>query len=372
MITGARAPVALHWAWAFRRAGRSVFLADSLRWPIGQGAAFSQGYLRHASPRHDLARFRRDLLDQCAAKGIGVIVPTCEEVFWLAQIAPDLKAAGVRLHAPPFALLAQVHDKGAFIDLCRGFWPHLPRTQRLQSRADLDSAGDPGGLVFKPAYSRFALRTLIRPTAQALSRICPSPGDPWVAQQFVPGREICAFAVAWQGQVTALAAYHPLYRAGKGAGIFFQPVDPAPALAFVRAFARATGWSGQLSFDLIETDTGLVPIECNPRATSGLHLLRDPVALVQALEGDAPGLVAQDGTPQAVHLAMWLYAAWANRSRWAAFQADLARADEALVWDGKPVTGLRQGLALAEIAARALWRRQGLQAAATHDIEWNG
>ncbi|PJF07934.1 hypothetical protein [Pseudorhodobacter sp. MZDSW-24AT] len=370
LVTGARAPVALHWAWALRAAGRPVHLADSLRWPIGRG--FAAGYLRHAPPAFDLDGFRRDLLRLCAEHGIGQIVPTCEEVLWLAQIAPDLAAAGVRVLAPPFPVLAQAHDKAAFIALCAGFWPHVPQTWRLSTQADLEGLPDPAGLVLKPVFSRFATRTLLRPSAAQVARLRPTAQAPWVAQAFLPGREICAYAIAVEGEVTALAVYHPLYRAGRGAGIYFQPVDPGPALRFVRAFAQATGWSGQLSFDLIETEAGLAPIECNPRATSGLHLLRAPGALVAALEGGGPLVLPDARGPQCVRLAMWLYGAWGARGRFGAFRADLARAEEALVWGGARVGVAAQLRAVAEIGAIALRRRQGLQAASTADIEWNG
>ena len=370
MVTGARAPVALHWAWALRAVGRRVFLADSLRWPIGAG--FSDRYLRHAPPRYDLDGFRRDVLALCARHGIGLIVPTCEEVFWLGQIAADLAAVGVRVFAPPMPLLAQVHDKGAFIDLCGQFWPHLPKTLRLNCAADLADLSNPAGLVLKPAFSRFASRTLICPAPSDVAKVRPSPRDPWVAQAFLPGREVCAFAVAFQGKVTALSVYQPVYRAGSGAGIYFQPVAPAPALAFVSAFAVATGWTGQVSFDLIETEAGIAPIECNPRATSGLHLLRDAKALVAAMDGGGPVMVPADARAQCVRLAMWLYAGWANRGRLPAFRADIARTHEALVWDGVSVGVAAQARALAEIAVMALRRRQGLMAAATADMEWNG
>jgi hypothetical protein len=372
MVTGARAPVALHWAWALRSAGRRVFLADCLRWPIGRGPAFSDGYLRHAPPRHDLQGFLRDLLAHCGRHRIGLIVPTCEEVFWLGQIAGDLAAAGIRVFAPDMSTLARVHDKGAFIDLCHTFWPHLPVTRRLTSRAAVEALGQTGALVLKPAFSRFATRTLVRPLPDDLTRVRPTPSDPWVAQSFLTGREVCAFAVAVQGKVTALSVYHPLYRAGKGAGIYFQPVDPAPALRFVGAFARATGWTGQVSFDLIETADGLAPIECNPRATSGLHLLRDPLAICAAMQGGGPVLVQADARPQCLRLAMGLYAAWPNRRRMADFRADLARADEALDWGDTRVGLGSQVRAVAEVATLALLRGQGLQAAATADIEWNG
>ena len=195
MVTGARAPVAVHWAWALRASGRRVHLADVSRHPIGSSNDLSEGYLRFALPRHDFAAFRRDILTLCRRHSITMTVPTCEEVFWLAQISPDLAAQGVTLFAPSADLLTTAYDKDAFIRLGQGFWPHLPRTRRLESRADLHSAAEGmASLVFKPVFSRFATRTLIRPSLHQLASITPTHAEPWVAQDFLPGREIGAVA----------------------------------------------------------------------------------------------------------------------------------------------------------------------------------
>lgn len=53
---------------------------------------------------------------------------------------------------------------------------------------------------------------------------------------------------------------------------------------WVRQFVQATGFSGQVGFDFIETEDGqLYAIECNPRATSGIHLFHPGDGLVRAL-----------------------------------------------------------------------------------------
>lgn len=375
LITGARAPAALHLAWALRSTGHAVFLADSLRHPIGAATGHAQAYLRFAPPVQNFEGFRRDLTSICHDHQITLILPTCEEVFWLAQIAGDLPRPA-RLFAPSPKVLRAAHDKAAFIATCAGFWPHLPQTHLLRSGADLlPHLPDAGNLVFKPVFSRFASRILIRPDPSQLRKLRPSDTDPWVAQRFVAGREICAYAIAQAGDVQAIAVYHPKYRAGTGAGIYFQPVDPAPALAFVQAYCNATRWSGQISFDLIEGDAGLTPIECNPRATSGLHLLRDAQALTNALltRSTQPQLISADTKPQCVKLAMWVYAASPNRHRMSQFRTDLRAASEAMAWpDGSHVTLSAQARAVAEIAGIAIRTWQTLQQAATTDIEWNG
>ena len=163
-------------------------------------------------------------------------------------------------------------------------------------------------LVFKPVWSRFGAEVLIRPDIASLRRVKPTELAPWIAQEHLSGTEICAYAVARQGRVVALAAYRGLVRAGPGAAVCFDPMDAEIIRPFVETFVRATQWTGQVSFDLIRTEDGQIfPLECNPRSTSGLHFFTDGAAFARALTAD-DGEVRPDVThPQAVRMALWLY-----------------------------------------------------------------
>jgi hypothetical protein len=198
---------------------------------------------------------------------------------------------------------------------------------------------------------------------------------PWVAQRFVEGEEISAYAVARDGQLKALALYRSLYRAGKGAGIFFERVEDAAARELVERVVAGTAWTGQISFDLMrEADGRVLPLECNPRAVSGLHFFRDPARFVDAALGEGPEVTPDVTAPQTVQLAMWIYGlpAALRSGGLAHFRKAMREGEELLDWPGDSAPVRAQWAALAEIAGVALRQGISLQSASTRDIEWNG
>jgi hypothetical protein len=371
LVLGARAPACLEWARAFRAAGWRVTVADSLHWPLARASRSAHGFLRLPEPRREPARWIDALAQAVRERGIDLVLPTCEEVFYLAHGRARIPC---RVLTSGFELLHRLHHKGWFADMTRGWPVQAPATRLLRSAQDLEPLrATSRDWVFKPAYSRFASRTLIRPAPQRLAGVQPSEAQPWVAQRFVAGREHCSYSLLVDGRLTAHTCYHPRYRVGRGSGIWFEPTDPAPVRALVERFGAETGYTGQVAFDLIEAADGSCQvIECNPRATSGVHLLgHQPAALVAALLGEAPALLVSDGQPRAVALAMLLFGAPRHGLR-RHFWRDFRQASDVVTRPGDRALLAAQGLGLAEVAGRALARRIGLLQAATADIEWDG
>ena len=223
MITGARAPVALHLARLFATDGHTVILADSQAWPLARATRFAT-YLRLPSPNRDLRAYGEALVEACHTHRIDVIIPTCEEVLYLAA-ARGLLGFDIPLWAKPFDDLKGVHNKFTFSRLTPSGPVTAPDTHLLTSRADLDRVPT-GEWIFKPVWSRFGDRVLIRPDAATLDALTPSEDDPWVAQTWLPGEELCCHAIAHHGVSVGHQAYRPLWRAGddKGAGVAVAPV----------------------------------------------------------------------------------------------------------------------------------------------------
>ncbi|WJI78796.1 MULTISPECIES: hypothetical protein [unclassified Mesorhizobium] len=229
LITGARAPVALHLARLLHGVGRRVILADSPAHPIAAASTACALYRRLPPPRFAPDAYAEAVEALVRSEGVVLVIPTCEEVFYLGQLWRD-RAMTARLFAPDMDLLARVHDKHAFIRLVESLGLAVPKTTLLQSRHDLQAVHDRSReLVFKPVWSRFASHVLLRPSPEELDAISPSPEMPWVAQRFIAGEEISAYAVARDGKLKALAFSRSLYRAGKGAGICFERVENVAA-----------------------------------------------------------------------------------------------------------------------------------------------
>ncbi|MDZ4021083.1 ATP-grasp domain-containing protein [Pseudomonas sichuanensis] len=373
LILGARAPACLEWARAFAEAGWSVNVADSLAQPLSRFSHAVEHFVRLPEPRQDPEAWLEALADVVHKRHIDLLLPTCEEVFYLAHGLERLRPL-CRVFTSDFALLHRLHHKGDFAAMTQGWAVAAPPSRVLHDVQALQAlAGERDSLVFKPAYSRFASHTLIRPGTAQLARLKPSAQAPWVAQQFVAGQEYCSFSVLVGGKLTAHASYQPRYRVGRGSGIYFHSCAPAPIAAFVEQFGQATGYTGQVGFDFIEDQQGRFHVlECNPRATSGVHLFDDQRRqLVAAL--DAPQAPTLHATlqPRMIALAMLLLAA-PRRALKPGFWHDYRQARDVIVQgaDRGPLTA--QVLSLAEIIGRAASRRCGLLAASTADIEWNG
>ena len=375
LITGARAPVALHLARLLHGAGHRVVLADTPARPIAAASKACARYYRLPPPRFEPRAYADAAETLIRAEGIGLVIPTCEEVFHLA-LAWRGRTMPAKLFAPAIESLAQVHNKHSFIQLAERLGLEVPETTLLSSRDDVEAIRNRSrALVFKPVWSRFASHVLLRPTPQTLDAIMPSPVMPWVAQRFVDGEEISAYAVAREGRLKALALYRSLYRAGKGAGIFFERVEDDAARELIEHIVAGTGWTGQISFDLMREPNGRVlPLECNPRAVSGLHFFRDPARFVDAVLGNGPEIRPEVTVPQTVRLAMWIYGlpATLRSGRLGGFRKAMHESQELLDWPGDSAPVSAQWPALAEIAGVALRERISLQAASTRDIEWNG
>ena len=376
LLTGGRAPATLELCRLFRRAGHEVFVAESLR---GQLSFPSRAVTRthHIPPPNDgLREFSAALQRIARREGIDLLVPTCEEVFHVSRCR-DALAEVCGVFTAPIATLRRLHSKWEFQQVVAALgWP-TPATRLVTTRDALVTEATSGrDVVLKPVFSRFATSTILRPRRAAdVASAVISPERPWVSQDYVEGRHLCTWSVAHDGHLTAHAAYGVEFKAGQGATIVFERLDHPAACAWVRDFVAAERFTGQIAFDFIDGDA-LYAIECNPRATSGIHLFGDDPHLARAfLEPAAPTLEpAEDARPAMLAIAMLLYALPAVRSLGGLrrFLEVFGRSREVVFDASDPLPFALQLVGIGELGAVALRRGVGLLEASTLDIEWNG
>ncbi|WP_341366058.1 ATP-grasp domain-containing protein [Yoonia sp. BS5-3] len=366
LITGARAPAALHLARLFHGAGHHVVMADSLHHVVSRVSRACAAYVKLPAANGDRAVYAEAIRKALSDHQIDLVIPTCEEVLHLAAVWQD-GGITVPLFAPEFGVLSRAHDKHRFTQMAASFGLAVPETRLLQSEADVALLRDRAAqFVFKPVWSRFATDVLICPEE---ATIAPTSARPWVAQDFVAGEEVSVYAVADKGKMMTWSAYRSPYRAGKGAGIAFLRDDDPAIGAFVNRFIGRSGWHGQVSFDLIrKPDGGLVALECNPRATSGVHFFRQPAAFAAACLDGVPVRPEVQGL-QAVKAAMWVYGPWQAPRR---FWRDIKALQDVMVWPDDPAPARQQWLASWEILKLALRHHISPAEATTLDIAWDG
>ena len=376
LITGARAPIALDLARSFAAAGHTPHLADSIRpWSARLARIAERRLHRLPAPRFAFPAFCHALGRLVAALDPQLIVPTCEEVFYVVAAAERLGFAD-RVFAPSSATLRTLHSKVEFAELAQAAGVAAPVTRRVTSQVQLDAfRSEADRLVFKPEFSRFASHALVRPAVRALDRLRPTPDAPWAIQDYVAGEERCIWSAARDGRVVAFAAYRPTWRLGRSASFYFETDRDPALLRLAEALAAATSATGQLSFDVIRRQDGaVIPIECNPRGVSGLHLFDGNARLAAALLGKVD---LQRPEADARHLApaMWLLGApqAALGGRLGAFRRDLARSRDVLGVSGQPAkAALGALLDAGRFTMIGLSRGNSASGQSTDDIEWNG
>ncbi|ESQ88677.1 hypothetical protein ABENE_15660 [Asticcacaulis benevestitus DSM 16100 = ATCC BAA-896] len=322
---------------------------------VFQTALFGKG-LTYRSPRFEPDGFAADAERIVEQTNPDLIVPLCEEIYYWAQLRPPA------LFAPSLETLMRLHSKHEFARFAAGLGLSVPMTERTPDWAP-DS-------VFKPEFSRFGVRLLIR-HAQGPGK--EDPCNPWIRQAYVDGEDLSFYAIAREGRLRAFSAYRSAWRTKGGASYYFDPLESELSdrlLTIAATLVSALDLTGQIACDLRMDAYGkLWLLECNPRATSGLHLLaHDPAALASAFLADGDRLAA-DRQPACVGLAMALYGLpdAVRNGRLRGWRQDSRRARDVLA--KRELPALADSLSLSLKAAQG---GRGLAELLTQDIECNG
>jgi hypothetical protein len=383
LILGGRAPTALDHARRFCAQGWRVFIADSIPCRIaGYSNAVKRSFII-APPRFAPAQFVADLNRIIAAENIDLVLPTCEEAFYLARYRAQLPAS-VQVFVDDFDKLRALHSKWDFLQLAADCGVHVPRSFKVRNMAQARATAGKMPLVLKPEYSRFGVYVRIYPEGipDHASEL-PAQGHPdadWIAQQFQPGVEYCSYSICHRGRLLAHAAYRPSYRLHGSSSFYFEPYQSSAIQSFVATFAAKIHYTGQISFDWISAPDGSFSVlECNPRAISGLHLFTATDALPDAITGAITGdenhcILPGDNSPGMLAPVM-LSAGLAQALRAGQLPRwwrDFRRARDAISTPGDRLAiagGLLDVLSYSRIA---LQQRCNLRQATTRDIEWDG
>jgi predicted ATP-grasp superfamily ATP-dependent carboligase len=373
LLTGGRAPATLELARAFHRAGHTVFMAESLINHLSEPSNSIKENILVPPPRQETRSFLSALREIILQKKIDLLVPACEEVFYVAMGCDQLPC---KVFVDSIERLHTLHNKWTFILKAIEHGLPVPETILIGHLDDLLHAyAQWRGLVLKPVYSRFAARTLVLPSLnQAVSKLTYE--SPWIAQEHVEGRQICTYSVIHGGHVTAHTAYLSEFTAGQGATIVFQHIDHKQTFEWVKAFVQATYFSGQIAFDFMETPEGKVyALECNPRATSGVHLLASHSEFINSFFNETMDCITPvDQRSYMLSTAMLMYGLPASLlsgkiGRW--LKTFFSSND--VIWDSKdPKPFLLQSRGISYYLKSARRNEISPLEASTFDIEWNG
>jgi hypothetical protein len=229
--------------------------------------------------------------------------------------------------------------------------------------------------VIKPEFTRFASQVFFDPGDTRLQReLNEDPKRYWLVQQCVRGAELCVYAWVCDKKVITQVAYSPEFRVGLGASVRFVRNDAFPeAEECVRRFvSELPSFEGQIAFDLMKSISDWYALECNPRATSGLHLLAGNRVFLEFL-AKRFSLPTPVSTPSHEDRCLWwvllLQGPKTGFRNW--LSALWHSQDIVFQWQD-PLPAFGQLLVTLRVLGKAMLTRSGVLKATTEDIEYNG
>ena len=287
LLTLGRLAKGLELARALKRAGHRVIVADPFKWHLVKPSNCVSKTYRVTAPVHDTQAYLEDLREIVDAEQIDLVIPVSEEALFTSRIGPLLPAR-TQLYGPSFSQMARLHDKLAFAELCRDIGLSAPETYRADT-AEAAALALRSDYVVKPIHGCSGIG--LRLSTQGNPLLDTEKTSENLVQKRLYGRQISSFSIVRNGDVQATGLYEGDVYLGT-VSVRFKRVDDLPdVFEWIKTFAKAEAYTGFLSLDFFVPDSGIPnAIECNPRLTSGLHLL-DPTAvaaMIMGIESDAP------------------------------------------------------------------------------------
>lgn len=293
LVTTSRTPFGLDLIRKLGEAGHEVDAADSYAAAPGSHSKFVARNHVTPSAQDDAQGFVDAVARICEERAIELIVPTFEEVFYLSALRDRL--GDVKLFAAQFVALARLHDKATFQRLAQDLDLPIPETKVARNTDELHAAIESFPRYFaRAAFSRGGVSLLTNTGPLAghvkVEDVEPTDASPWLVQEFVDGPMLCSYSTVHDGHVTAHMAYRAPRQWQHSTGIQFESIDGQPSLEIVKRIVSDLDYTGQISFDFVDSPDGLKLIECNPRATDGV-LLMDEDMLSGGITGEPGGVV---------------------------------------------------------------------------------
>ncbi|TRM61125.1 hypothetical protein BD626DRAFT_460386 [Schizophyllum amplum] len=314
LLSNGRFPVTLDLARQLRRAGHEVYCVDAMQYHVCKFSNAVRQCWQVPSPRVDASAYLEGVKNAIEKVDIDLIVPMHEEIIYLVECNDE--EIYRRLFAPPLHILLRMHNKWEFTEWMRTIGLDAPEAYLCKSYEDVEKVPnqEKKEYALKPVFGRASQNVFHLKPGKPLpdrAELDVSDNCHWIAQEWLKGDRYCSYGIVRQGHVKALSLYSVTETIDGSSCVYFKSIHHPRIQAYMDHIAKQLPTTtGKLAFDFIETPDGrLVAIECNPRATSGVHLfgattrlanvLTDPFAFpVQADVGAArqimPGMLMWD------------------------------------------------------------------------------
>lgn len=370
LLTLGRLPKALDIAEALSKAGWRVVIAEPANWHLASVSRYVSKSFKVTAPNDNQARYIRDLLKLIKEENVSLLVPVSEEALHATLIEEKLPKT-VTLYSMPQSRLRELHDKQRFIKLANSFGLSVPQTHLLGSDQATEFA-EHNDFILKPICTCSGQGLEIHNAGDELPDATTLP--PTIVQEQMKGALKSTFSMCHEGRVIGTVVYRSAILSGT-VGVAFERLNNEQKIEnWISEFVIKTNHSGFISFDMME-DEHETPhaIECNPRATSGIHFVeRESIANAITSPQTTNGLNMR---PQTL---MQQFYPCLTETQGSLFHRDHFLEKAGIMWRAKEVNfSWRDPLPLWlmpftswQIMKRAFLHGESFGEASTHDIAW--
>lgn len=266
LFTGGRAPATLELVRNFGRSGHEVHVTDSITPVLSAFSKYAKAFHKISSPRFAPASFVGELINIINTHKIDILFPTCEELFWIAKNkAKIVGACNVRIICDDMKKLSLLHNKYQFIEFAKAEGILSPKTFLYDGNNTFDKK-----YIMKPVFSRFGEDVIIAGT----DVVKDYAEKQYLVQEFIQGENICSYGFADQGALKFNVCYKSPFQTTK-AFTAFEPFECDEINEVAKKIVAKLNFTGNISFDFIKKGEEYYIIECNPRMTSGIHIISE-------------------------------------------------------------------------------------------------
>ncbi|MCB1119517.1 MAG: carboxylate--amine ligase [Chlamydiia bacterium] len=324
LLTAGRSQVTLDLARKFHAGGHEVFVAGTSSLYLSRYSKCVKRAFVVPSPRFEPKAYVAEIVEIVEQEKIDLLLPVWEDGFVIAQ-DKGLFPSYCSVMVADYPLIQTLHNKWTFSQQMKQMGLNCPETVLLNRPEDLHNIPFDPPYAIKKSYTRAAQDVMRCDSVNDLPALTFDPANPWIAQKWIEGNRYCTYSVCHHGRVTASAIYPVDYAIDGYSCINFRPIEHPEITEQITSFVKKSGYHGQIAFDFIEgPDNRLYTFECNPRATSGVHLFTKKDHFDRAFfDPTCPKIVPQYGTKRQILLGMCLYG----------WRSPKGKADRQAFWD---------------------------------------
>lgn len=297
LISGGKMTKALQLARSFHAAGHRVVLVESRTyWLVGH--RFSRAVDRfYTVPKPDSPDYADALLAIVEREHVNAYVPVCSPASSIhdSRAIPSLSPHCFVMHVAP-SEIDRLDDKYRFSEAARALDLVVPKSFLIT---------DPEQVVrfdFSQERRRYIIKSINYDSVRRLDltklpakdpdataafvRSLPiSASNPWIMQEFIPGKEYCTHGTFRNGELRVHCCCE-----SSAFQVNYEHVEKPAIERWIETFGRGLSLTGQASFDFIEADDDgrTYAIECNPRTHSAITLFDGHPGIVDAYLDDTP------------------------------------------------------------------------------------